>query len=324
MEYYGNNDWRDYLALKHHGIQGMKWGHRNGPPYPLGYSDHSSAEKKANPKGRLDNYEPTGRVKKRRVTKPETTSSSKKASKEENPYSKYSPDELSRMVPPVDDNKKYFQFMDALAESEGLGKNWSKKNLNADGSVKPYKDPVKEADIDALQRKVESGVASKFEKQILKQAIKERVEKADAKLNELREANLSYNKKAANTSNELVNKALNKLNESSERLKETGPASDSAKDKTVHILKKVGLGIAKGATSVAKQGSYENDLAEYRRAQEINDKIQEIKDMAPTSSKFFDGNRERAIKEYQNQIDEILSGISDENLEKIRKRNRAI
>lgn len=43
--YYGNNDYRDYLA--HHGIVGMKWGHQNGPPYPLGADDHSASEKKA-------------------------------------------------------------------------------------------------------------------------------------------------------------------------------------------------------------------------------------------------------------------------------------
>lgn len=35
----------DYL--EHHGIQGQKWGVRNGPPYPLKEGDHSSAERKA-------------------------------------------------------------------------------------------------------------------------------------------------------------------------------------------------------------------------------------------------------------------------------------
>ena len=37
--------WRQ--ELYHHGIKGQKWGVRNGPPYPLGASDHSASEKRA-------------------------------------------------------------------------------------------------------------------------------------------------------------------------------------------------------------------------------------------------------------------------------------
>lgn len=39
------NEYGNYLS--HHGILGQKWGRKNGPPYPLDASDHSSSERKA-------------------------------------------------------------------------------------------------------------------------------------------------------------------------------------------------------------------------------------------------------------------------------------
>lgn len=41
------NDYLDYLS--HHGILGQKWGHTNGPPYPLDpATDYSMSERKKN------------------------------------------------------------------------------------------------------------------------------------------------------------------------------------------------------------------------------------------------------------------------------------
>ena len=39
--------WKE--ELYHHGIEGQKWGVRNGPPYPLDEGDRSAAERAANP-----------------------------------------------------------------------------------------------------------------------------------------------------------------------------------------------------------------------------------------------------------------------------------
>lgn len=69
MDYYGNNDYRDYLVLRHHGILGMKWGKRNGPPYPLGSGDHSASEKKAGWRKSLGGGRESARSYKKRLNK---------------------------------------------------------------------------------------------------------------------------------------------------------------------------------------------------------------------------------------------------------------
>lgn len=64
MDLYNKPSPQDYLlryakpspqeCLTHHGILGQKWGKRNGPPYPLGASDHSASERKAGWRKSLD------------------------------------------------------------------------------------------------------------------------------------------------------------------------------------------------------------------------------------------------------------------------------
>lgn len=67
--------------LYHHGILGQKWGHQNGPPYPLAAGDHSQSEKKAGWKKSLSSAKQTVARGKEYISRRKERKAQKKADK---------------------------------------------------------------------------------------------------------------------------------------------------------------------------------------------------------------------------------------------------
>lgn len=111
---YESIDYSYHLA--HHGILGQKWGKQNGPPYPLGASDHSAAEKKAGWKQSLDG----GQMSKRKLTKSLNKADKKRAEAvayAQGPQRKA--DKLRRKLNKADSDSKRAKIQNKLNKVEG-------------------------------------------------------------------------------------------------------------------------------------------------------------------------------------------------------------
>ena len=139
------NFYDDYIA--HHGILGMKWGKKNGPPYPLGSGDHSKSERSAGWKKSLGggrNEEMYDRKKKFKAANKVATVPKKKNLNNE------------KDLKNNDDFRKY------LIEEEGVPEGWIDKVLENKELVELYKEDYERYDKNK-QQKIESNYQKKID-----------------------------------------------------------------------------------------------------------------------------------------------------------------
>ena len=103
--------------LEHHGILNQRWGHRNGPPYPLSRSDHSAAEKSAAKKAGITVGSSSGKGSIAVINKSggRSKSTAKTAKRELTPEEKR---EKALEAVRVGDKKKITKYMDYLTTEE--------------------------------------------------------------------------------------------------------------------------------------------------------------------------------------------------------------
>ena len=109
--------WKEEMYLKHHGILGMKWGKRQGPPYPLGASDHSAAERNAGYKKSLGggrNESLYTRAKKKRLNKAADTAQRDADNLRKNGYK----EEADAVQKVADKNREKAQNVTRLTDSQ--------------------------------------------------------------------------------------------------------------------------------------------------------------------------------------------------------------
>lgn len=120
-------------VIKHHGIPGMKWGKRNGPPYPLTSGAMSSTEKKwAKGDGKGDGDDPGTGVRRRNYNPRSITTTKRKRA---NIAKQMSDKELNERIKRLEKETRYLQLEKNLDDLNPLaGKTAASKALAAIGT----------------------------------------------------------------------------------------------------------------------------------------------------------------------------------------------
>lgn len=250
---------KDYL--EHHQILGAKWGKKNGPPYPLGSGDHSSAEKKAaaaagvkvgkdSGKGSIDNVK---KKKKAPLTEEEKRLKAEEArlkgdSKNINKYmDKLTTDELR-------DAQTRAQIKKSLSEEKQSKAEKDKRDAMLSGDkekVKEYATKMTYNELSEAMNKVDLMQKLNYEppKPTTMDKINEAVKKVDTARDWIEKSLKAYDALAA------INNTFNKDNQwPRAQLNKSGDKKDDKKDKESGLEK-----IAKKITSDAQNAKAEND-----------------------------------------------------------------
>lgn len=255
MEYFD----KDYL--EHHQILGAKWGKKNGPPYPLGSGDHSSAEKKAaaaagvkvgkdSGKGSIENVK---KKKKAPLTEEEKRLKAEEArlkgdSKNINKYmDKLTTDELR-------DAQTRAQIKKSLSEEKQSKAEKDKRDAMLSGDkekVKEYATKMTYNELSEAMNKVDLMQKLNYEppKPTTMDKINEAVKKVDTARDWMEKSLKAYDALAA------INNTFNKDNQwPRAQLNKSGDKKDDKKDKETGLEK-----MAKKITSDAQNAKAEND-----------------------------------------------------------------
>lgn len=121
--------YEDYL--QHHGIPGMRWGRRNGPPYPLLRRNMSASERRENLTSSSDSKEGSKKISTPKTVQVETETGTKTVSNSK-PINQMSDKELDQTINRMKKEKEYRQLS---AQDITKGNAWVKGFLGVTGAA---------------------------------------------------------------------------------------------------------------------------------------------------------------------------------------------